>query len=95
MSTWKHSIHLNQDGAARCGNKGARLFAVKDEYATCRTCLNLLDGTHHVGVHWADPEPCGTVAGYRRHLRRNGAPVRCESCLAAERRRRDDWRRAA
>ncbi len=27
--------------------------------------------------------PCGTEAGYRRHLRTEGKPVTCAACLAA------------
>lgn len=93
------AVHFDRDGRARCGQRNALLTAELDE-VTCRACLNLLNGTHHVEVHWADPKPCGTEAAYRRHLRREGAPVRCEPCLQAERRRNednwqdDDWREA-
>jgi hypothetical protein len=91
----KPVVHLERDGRARCGNRAASQLTDDPEAVTCGMCANLLDGTHHLGVHWADPEPCGSPAAYRRHLRREGAPVRCQACLAAERRRRDDWRRAA
>jgi hypothetical protein len=94
------AVHFDRDGRARCGNRAARQFTDDREQVTCRYCANLLDGTHHVGVHHWDVEPCGTTAAYRRHLRREGAPVRCEPCLAAERRdsadnwQDDDWREA-
>jgi hypothetical protein len=97
----KPVVHLERDGRARCGNRAARQFTADREQVTCRYCANLLDGTHHVGVYHWDVEPCGTAAAYRRHLRREGTPVRCEPCLAAERRegedkrRRKDQRRAA
>lgn len=29
------------------------------------------------------PAPCGTEAGYRRHLRNEGKPVTCAPCLKA------------
>lgn len=99
MSAAEPRVHLERDGRARCGKQNVLLTAGQGE-ATCKACLNLLAGTHHVEVHWADPKPCGTEAAYRRHLRREGAPVRCEPCLKALRRKNDDqwsdddWREA-
>jgi hypothetical protein len=94
------AVHFDRGGRARCGNRAARQFTADRGQVTCRYCANLLDGTHHVGVYHWDVEPCGTAAAYRRHLRREGTPVRCEPCLAAERResedkRQDDDRREA
>jgi hypothetical protein len=95
----KPVVHLDRDGRTRCGQPSTLLAADGDE-VTCKTCLNLLAGTHHVGVYDWEPKPCGTAAAYRRHLRREGAPVTCEPCLAAERREGedkradDDWREA-
>jgi hypothetical protein len=37
------------------------------------------------GRRWADPQPCGTPAAYRRHLRHGERP--CLSCRQAESRR--------
>ena len=107
MTTWAIKVHADQDGRARCGHFKAREVSADREQVTCATCLSLLDGTHPLqvirpsGYQWADVKPCGTTAGYRRHLRRQGKPVRCESCLQAERRRftdagrKRDLRRAA
>ena len=40
---------------------------------------------------WADPQPCGTPAAYRRHLRHKEKA--CWSCVQAERRRQADRRK--
>lgn len=81
-------VHLDAGGGPRCG-QGTKLAAPGEE-VTCQGCLNLAAGTHHLGVHANEPAPCGTPAAYRRHLRREGAPVQCEQCLAAEARRSTD-----
>jgi hypothetical protein len=75
--------HFDRDDRARCGTPGARL-AAPGEDVTCLTCLNLMAGVHGTGNRKADPKGCGTPAAYRRHLRHNGKPVRCERCLKAE-----------
>lgn len=93
MTTWIPRVHFGSDGQSRC-SRGRQLTTDRDA-VTCQTCLNLLDGIHGVGNRRYDPEPCGTPAAYRRHLRHQGKPVRCESCLQAERRRFADLRRAA
>jgi len=90
MSGRVSKVHFDYGGRARCGNRAARQFTADREQVTCHYCANLLDGTHHVGVYHCDVEPCGTPAAYRRHLRHEGAPVRCETCLQAERRRSAD-----
>jgi hypothetical protein len=81
-------VHYDRDGRARCGRPhGVRL--TPDETAvTCDFCLNLLAGVHAIGNRQPDSEH-GTRARYRWHLRHEGPPVRCESCLQAERRRSD------
>lgn len=93
MSAWEVGVHSERDGRARCGHPRAREVSADREAVTCQMCLNLLDGghgSHGGGYQWADVKPCGTTAAYRRHLRRDGKPVRCESCLQAERRRNAD-----
>lgn len=95
MSRHVLRVHHDRDGQSRCG-LGAQLTA--DENAvTCGICLDRLAGIHYPphGYQQADVKPCGTAAAYRRHLRRQGAPVRCESCLKAEQRRNEDRRLAA
>ena len=98
MSAREPCAHLAQDGQSRCGN--GTLLAIDEADVTCTRCLKLADGTYAVGREWLDHKPCGTPAAYRRHLRREGAPVRCEPCLQAERRasedkwQDDDWREA-
>ena len=98
------AVHFDRDGRARCGNPQAREVTADRQQVTCGICLNLLNGTHGTqvnrpnGYQWLDVKPCCTPAAYRRHLRREGKPVRCESCLQAERRKHDDrktYRRAA
>jgi len=90
-------VHLDQGGRARCGNPGASLTGPEEE-VTCARCIAIMNGTYGVGHHQTD-SPHGSAARYRWHLRHQGKPVRCESCLQAERRRnqdrRDDLRRAA
>ena len=91
------AVHLVCGGAGispRCGNPRWSQATSAEGDVTCRTCLNLLDGTHHVGVRPYDVEPCGTPAAYRRHLRHEGKPVRCLPCLRAEARRNEDDRKA-
>jgi hypothetical protein len=101
------AVHFERDdGRARCGNRQARDITADRQRVTCGICLNLLNGTHGTQVNRPsnlradlDLKPCGTPAAYRRHLRRQGKPVRCESCLQALRRkyqdRRASYRRAA
>jgi hypothetical protein len=85
------AVHFDRDGRARCGTRGWLQLTTAEDDVECRTCLNLIAGVHGVGNRKADPEPCGTPAAYRRHLRNEGKPVRCLSCLQAEaRRNRDD-----
>lgn len=84
-------VHLDRDGRARCNNPGARLLGTGQE-VTCARCLNIMNGINHGGIQPLDQKPHGTRAAYRRHLRREGAPVRCESCLQAERRGMRDFR---
>jgi hypothetical protein len=36
--------------------------------------------------------PHGTAAAYRRHLRREGKPVRCPVCLEGEALRQQEWK---
>jgi hypothetical protein len=96
VSAWEIKVHLDQDGRARCGHPQAREVTADRGQVTCGTCAALLDGTQVLqvnrpsGYQWADVKPCGTAAAYRRHLRRNGKPVRCETCLQAERRKYQD-----
>lgn len=98
MSAWENKVHSGRDGRARCGHPQAREVTADRGQVTCATCAALLDGTHPLqfvqpsGYEWADVKPCGTAAAYRRHLRRQGKPVRCESCLQAERRKYQDSR---
>jgi hypothetical protein len=99
VSTREIKVHSDRDGRARCGQPRAREVSADREQVTCVMCLNLLDGahgSHHGGYQWADVKPCGTTAAYRRHLRRQGTPVRCEACRQANRREcADAYRRAA
>jgi hypothetical protein len=95
MSTREIRVHSDRDGQPRCGQPRAREVTADRQQVTCATCVNLLNGTHGTQVNrpssnqWSDLDlkPCGTTAAYRRHLRRQGKPVRCESCLQGERRR--------
>jgi hypothetical protein len=93
VSAGKAKVHSDRDGRARCGHPAAREVSADREQVTCGMCLNLLAGVHGIGNRKADPEPCGTPGAYRRHLRQQGAPVRCETCLQGERRRQYDRRR--
>ncbi|HEY1705923.1 MAG TPA: hypothetical protein VGG75_40080 [Trebonia sp.] len=96
MSAWEVKVHSDRDGRARCGHPRAREVTADHGAVTCQMCLNLLDGTHGAGNRRHDVKPCGTTAAYRRHLRHQGKPVRCETCLQAERRKgADAYRRAA
>jgi hypothetical protein len=87
-------VHLDRDGRARCG-QGAQLTASQED-VTCMKCADLIDGIHTLqvtrpsGYQWLDVKACGTPAAYRRHLRLQGKPVRCETCLQGERRRAQD-----
>ena len=88
------AVHLSrQDGRSKCGKRGAQLTRSKKD-VTCMTCLAIALGTHGIGNRQPDSEH-GTAARYRWHLRHEGAPVRCEACLQGERRRGQDYRRAA
>lgn len=80
-------VHLDRDGRARCGHPRAGLFAVVESAATCGRCLDIAAGVSYGGIQPLDMKPHGTRARYRRHLRDEGKPVRCEPCLQAERRR--------
>lgn len=107
MSTREIRVHSDRDGRARCGEPRAREVTADREQVTCLACDSILSGTHGTQVsrpvshQWSDLDvkPCGTTAAYRRHLRRQGKPVRCEPCLQAERRKYQDdkarYRRAA
>lgn len=102
MSTREIRVHSDRDGRARCGEPRAREVTADREQVTCLACGSLADGTHPLqvirpsGYQWADVKPCGTTAAYQRHRRREGIPVRCGTCLQAERRRvADAYRRAA
>jgi hypothetical protein len=92
-------IHFSQDGRPRCGLLWARALTADREQVTCGICANLLNGTHGTqvnrpsGYQWLDVRPCGTPAAYRRHLRREGKPVKCRRCLDAEARRTADLKR--
>jgi hypothetical protein len=77
------ALHFDRDGTARCGTPGARLTGDKAD-VTCQRCVAFLNGTYNIGIRWYDVKDCGTPAAYRRHLRRDGKPVRCERCLKAE-----------
>lgn len=86
--------HQAAGGKPRCGNRGT-LLAGDDGEVTCKACLGFMNGTRvrppsTLGRVQADVEPCGTHAAYQRHRRREGKPVRCEECLAGERRRNQD-----
>jgi hypothetical protein len=82
-------VHYDRDGRARCGRRNPVLTRTKRK-VTCRTCRNILAGTHGIGNRQPDNDWCGTTARYRWHLRHEGKPVRCESCLQAERRQTQD-----
>jgi hypothetical protein len=88
------AVHFDRDGnglSPRCGNRDWSQMTSDEAGVDCLTCLNLMAGVHGTGNRKADPEPCGTPAAYRRHLRHDGKPVRCERCLKAESSRgRDD-----
>ena len=88
-------VHYDRDGRARCGRPQGVPVTASNAEVTCLFCLNLLNGTHGVGNRQPDNDWCGTPARYRWHLRHQGKPVRCEPCLQAERRRLQDYRRAA
>lgn len=83
------AVHLSRDGRACCGRSNAQLTARKRD-VTCNTCLNIAAGAHGIGNRQPDNDWCGTPARYRWHLRNQGKPVRCETCLQAERRRNQD-----
>ena len=91
-------VHFDNGGKSRCG-MGSQLTADRGD-VTCRACGGILSGTWGTQVSrpaawlYADRKPHGTRAAYRRHLRREGKPVRCERCLAAERRGEDEARAA-
>lgn len=91
------AVHFDRDGTARCGNPRAKHLTAVGEDVTCRSCAGILAGTFGGpggtgGRPWYDVKPCGTPAAYRRHLRREGKPVRCLTCLRAEARRNEDRR---
>jgi hypothetical protein len=81
------AVHLEHDGRPACHTPAQVTLTTDRDEATCRNCLSRY---RPVGYQWPDVKPCGTTAAYRRHLRRHGAPVRCETCLQAERRRWED-----
>lgn len=97
---WENKVHFDRGGKPRCGQDRARELAGERRLVSCKACLSLLAGTHNLqgptpgGYRWADVKPHGTAAAYQRHRRRDGVPVRCETCLQGERRRAED-RRAA
>jgi hypothetical protein len=80
------------DLAARCGIRNWSALTYMTENVTCLMCRNLIAGTHGLGNRRTDVKPCGTTAAYRRHVRHGEAP--CESCLQAERRKYEDYRKA-
>jgi hypothetical protein len=79
------AVHFNRNGRPRCGARPrVPLLADGESGVTCGHCTAHLNGTYGVGNRWCDPKACGTPAAYRRHLRHDGKPVRCEACLKAE-----------
>lgn len=83
------AVHFDRDGSGlspRCGHPGHLELTSEEAGVTCVMCLNLMAGTHGVGNRRADLKPCGTTAAYRRHLRHDGKPVRCRTCLQGLRR---------
>lgn len=100
MSATAYRVHLDRGNGRSCCGRQQDVPVTRDEdEVTCGVCLNLLNGTHGAqvkhpsGYQWADVKPCGTHAAYQRHRRRDGAPVRCETCLQGERRRTGDRKR--
>ena len=94
MSNWATPrVHHDAGGKPRCNTPGAQLLGTGSD-VSCARCLNILAGVNHGGIQQFDLKPCGTAAAYRRHLRNQGKPVRCERCLQAERIRDDRARDA-
>lgn len=93
-------VHLGRDGKSRCGY--GQLTSTDRAAVTCQRCLAIEAGTYGqqaapVGLHtleWWQLQPCGTAAAYKRHLRKDGKPVRCPRCLEGERVRTSERERA-
>lgn len=67
------AVHFDRDGngvSPRCGNRDWVQLSAEADSVTCRTCLNLMAGTHGTGNRRYDVMPCGTEAAARRHRRR-------------------------
>jgi hypothetical protein len=90
------AVHLGTGGRPRCGRPHPRPWQLTSDHdaVTCRYCLNLMAGTHHVGVLAADVKPHGSIPAIRRHYRRR--EELCDSCKQAEQRdTADRYRRTA
>lgn len=77
-------VHFGLLTGPRCGIRNWMAITGTEANVTCKRCLDLLNGTYHVGTRRIDVKPCGTPAAYRRHLRR-GEPAD-ETCLQGQRR---------
>ena len=87
------AVHFDRDGSGlspRCGHPGWSRITAAEGDVTCRTCLNLLAGTHAVGNRWFDARSCGSEAAARRH-QRHGEKVD-EACRLAANRKATDRR---
>lgn len=83
--TTAFAIHLDSGDGPRCGHRRAFYLDTDETRVTCGNCLAHMAGTYHVGVRWADRQPCGTDAAVRWHYRHGEQP--CESCRQAQGRR--------